>query len=118
MQTINSRVLAVVLALIFLIVDLQVPLGVACGILYIVVILVAEFTRETRFILLMAGLSSVFIVLGYYGSPEGGAVWWMVIVNRLLSVGAVWTTTVLVIRINSMYRQELESLTQLLPICA
>ncbi|HTQ98969.1 MAG TPA: hypothetical protein VMH83_03225, partial [Candidatus Acidoferrum sp.] len=110
--------LAFGLALAVLLFDLRIPLGVACGILYTGVVLVAQFTRNSRFIYLTAVISSVLTVIGYWGSPEGGAVHWMVLTNRGLSIYVIWLTAWLTVKVNQQHLAEMQSLTRLLPICA
>ncbi|MES2605503.1 MAG: hypothetical protein V4603_11240 [Pseudomonadota bacterium] len=118
MQPKHIKILAIVLALLIFIMDLQIPLGVAVGVLYTGIVLLAEFTRENRFIRYMAFLGTALTIIAYFYKPEGIAVPWMVIANRVLSVYVIWVTALLGVRINSQHQEEVRSLSGLLPICA
>lgn len=91
---------------IFLI-DLQLPLGVAGGVPYVLVILLALPFPDRRFIfgfgILVSALTAFGYLLSAAGSPE-----WMVIVNRLLALFAIWATAFLGLR----QRRTLERLTE------
>lgn len=118
MQPKHIKILAIVLAVLIFLMDLQIPLGVAVGVLYTGIVLLAEFTRENRFIRYMALVGSVLTIVAYFFKPEGIAVPWMVVANRVLSVYVIWVTALLGVRLNSQHQEEVRSLSGLLPICA
>ena len=88
---------AAILAAIIFVADLFLPLGVAGGVPYVAVVLLAWWSPGLRHIFLLAALSSIFTVAGYLLSPEGG-VPWVVLVNRLLALFAIWVTAILLAR--------------------
>jgi hypothetical protein len=94
----QSRLIAitVVFAAAFLAVDLYLPLGVAAGMPYIAVVLLGWWFPRRRDIVVLAALSSALTLAGYALSPEGG-VPWMVLVNRAMALGAIWTVAALLI---------------------
>jgi PAS domain S-box-containing protein len=90
-----STLAAAILAGAILAVDLSLPLGVAGGVPYVAVVLLAGWTRDPRYILTFAAVTSLLTTIGYVFSPEGGVVW-MVLANRALALFAIWTTAFLV----------------------
>lgn len=78
-------------------IDLQIPLGVAGGVPYIVVVLVALWSSQPRFVIYLAIICSIMTLLGFYYSPSGGELW-QVIFNRFLALFAIWITTALVLK--------------------
>ena len=71
--------------------DLLLPLGVAGGVPYVVVVMLGSlFPKESHFYLL-AAISTVLVVIGFFLSPEGGVLW-VVIVNRFLAFFVIWIT--------------------------
>jgi PAS domain S-box-containing protein len=87
--------LAAGLALAILLVDLALPLGVAGGVPYVAVVLLGWWFPRKRHIFVLAAVSSVLTVAGYFFSPAGG-VPWVVLLNRSLALFAIWVTAVLV----------------------
>jgi two-component system sensor kinase FixL len=86
----------VLLALIIFITDLYLPLGIASGVPYVAVILWGLWLPSKRYILICALGCSLLTILGYYFSPPGGEPW-MVIINRIFALFAIWITVVLCI---------------------
>jgi two-component system sensor kinase FixL len=86
----------VFLALIIFITDLHLPLGIAGGVPYVAVILWGLWLPSKRYILVCAIGCSVLTILGYYFSPPGGELW-MVIINRIFALFAIWITVLLCI---------------------
>ena len=75
--------------------DVLIPLGVAGAVPYVAVVLVSLWApRPRQTILWAAGASALLTILGYYFSPQDG-IPWMVALNRLLTVAAVWVTAIL-----------------------
>lgn len=81
----------------FLVFDLAVPLGISAGVPYIAVVLIALWSTSLRLAIYLAGICSVFIVLGYIYSPVGVGSW-QVLTNRTLALFAIWVTAILVMR--------------------
>ena len=85
---------AVILAAAIFLLDLLLPLGVAGGVPYAVLVIAGWWFEKTRNIFVLAAISSVLIVAGYYLSAEGGIAW-MVLTNRSLALLVVWATAIL-----------------------
>jgi signal transduction histidine kinase len=75
-------------------VDLQIPLGVAAGVPYVWVMLSAHWAPGRRVTIAIAILCSILTYLGFLWSPPEGEMW-MVVINRLLALFAIWLTTLL-----------------------
>ena len=65
--------------------DMAIPLGVADGILYVVLVLIALFAKNRKFIYVAAVTGTALTVAGYFLSPQGGEMW-QVIANRSLGI--------------------------------
>ena len=74
--------------------DSSLPLGVAGGVPYVAVVLLGWWCERTVHIFLLAAISSILTVAGYYISPEGG-IHWVVLTNRFLAFLAIWVTAFL-----------------------
>ncbi len=79
-------------------IDIVAPLGVALGVLQVATVLFTLPLKHRRVTLLVAAQTSLCIVLGYWSSPAGGESLWMSQINRVLSLGVVWSTTWVVLR--------------------
>ena len=90
-------------------IDLVTPLGVALGVLNVATVLFTLLLKHPPFTLLVALQTSLCIVLGYWASPAGGESLWMSQINRMLSLGVVWSTTWVVLRAirNSLLLEDL-----------
>ena len=77
-------------------VDLMTPLGVALGVLYLLSLLATLPLQHPRASLFIAIISTGLIIFGYLMSPGGGDIW-AVMVNRTISVAAVWITYIIVL---------------------
>ncbi len=99
------------LAVVLFIGDLLLPLGVAWGVPYIAVVAMAWWLPRRRHIFVLAFVSSVLILAGYWLSSPGG-VYWVVVINRILALFAVWVTAALlyVIRREEWARQRFQKL--------
>lgn len=95
------------LMIIILLIDLVFPLGVAIDVLYIVVVLLSLQAPQKRFTLIVAVISSILTIVGFFFSPLGGALW-KAIFNRAIGLVAIWVTTLL-----SLHRKMLEEKTLL-----
>jgi hypothetical protein len=85
-------------ALFILFIDLRVPLGVATGVLYIIVILISLKSSNNRFTIATAFVCTLLVWIGYLGSPQNVISMEVVYINRVLSVLAIWVTTILTLR--------------------
>jgi hypothetical protein len=90
-----------------LLVDLAFPLGVAIDVLYIVVVLLSLQAPHKRFTIIVAVISSILTIVGFFFSPPGGALW-KSLFNRAIGLFAIWVTTLL-----SLHRKMLEERTLL-----
>ncbi len=79
-------------------IDIVAPLGVALGVLQVATVLFTLPLQHRRFTLLIAAQTSLCIVLGYWAMPSGGESLWMSQINRILSLGVVWSMTWVVVR--------------------
>lgn len=104
-------------ALVIFFIDLLLPRGIAIGILYVVPILISLQPRQTKLTLAAGGICTGLVTLGYVLSPEQGAVPWMALANRGLSIAAIWVTVFLSHR-HAEATEQIEALQSLLPICS
>ena len=74
--------------------DMAIPLGVADGILYVVLVLIALFAKNRKFIYVATVTGTALTVAGYFLSPQGGEMW-QVIANRSLGIFTLWMTAAL-----------------------
>ena len=58
-----------VVSLIILLIDFVTPLGIANGILYVIVVVISFRSPDKRFTIIIACISSLLVVIGYWGSP-------------------------------------------------
>jgi|GEM_PF-6011580 len=82
-------VLGMVVLLAIFLVDAFVELGVAGGVLYILPVLIAWYGRQSSHVLFAGIIGSLLTIFGYVLSPEGSEEW-KVLVNRGLSLLAIW----------------------------
>jgi PAS domain S-box-containing protein len=71
--------------------DLSLELGIAGGVLYVVLVLVALWARQKRYVWGVAVLGTILTGLGYWLSPPGGE-FWKVAINRIISLLLIWGT--------------------------
>lgn len=99
-QQVNTRLLLVLCALLaagVFALDLVSPLGVASGIAYVALgpVLLGLWLPWRRAIFFLAVLSTTLILASYALSPAPVSADWVVVANRVLSIGAVWMTAAL-----------------------
>lgn len=94
-KTVFLSVLAVGIAIAVTVFDLSMPLGVAGGVPYVAMVMLGLWYPRREGVLYLAILGSVLTLLGYYFSPPGG-VPWVVFVNRMLALFAIWVTALLI----------------------
>jgi PAS domain S-box-containing protein len=75
--------------------DLALPLGVIDGIAYVPVVLVSLGSSLRWYTYTVAFACSGLAILGFFASPPGNPVLWMVVLNRLFALFAIWTTAIL-----------------------
>jgi signal transduction histidine kinase len=76
------------------ILDVQsLPLGVAAGVAYVGVVFIALWFPERKHTFIVAGGVSLLTILGFILSEPAG-IPWMVVVNRLLALYAIWLTAI------------------------
>jgi hypothetical protein len=116
-------IICLLLASVIFIIDTIIPLGVAAGVLYIIIVLISLWSKNSKITFYMAAIGSILTILGFYSSSSGGELW-KVLTNRSLSLFAIWAVTVLSLQRKKLYDQkekalsEVKILTGLLPICA
>lgn len=102
-----------ILSSIILFVDFITPLGVASGVPYIAVVLLSLKSPEKRFTIWVVFICSLFVVIGFFASPDGGEMW-KVLANRGVALFAIWITALLVLRQrdqeNALHQERLRNL--------
>jgi len=83
-----------VIALMILWFDLSDSYGIVEGVAYIALILMGLVSGRIRFVYIMAVLGTVLSATGYLITVESSP-WWAVIINRGLTVLAIWITAIL-----------------------
>ncbi|MBT3556195.1 MAG: PAS domain-containing protein [Rhodospirillales bacterium] len=78
--------------------DLVLPLGVAGGVPYVAVVLLGWWFPKPVHIIILAAISTVLILAGYVYSPEGVSTW-IVVINRVLAMFAVWVPALLLVMV-------------------
>jgi len=89
--------LCLVLALAILALDYLTPLGIADGMLYVTVLLLAPAARKPVLTGSLAAGCTLLVGVGYWISPTVGVTAFIPVTNRILSVGMVWSTALLVL---------------------
>lgn len=84
------------LCFIILIFDMMQPKGVAAGVAYVPLVFLSLLFYRERIAFVFAGISTFLIILGYIGSAGMVAEEHHVLINRLLSIIAVWVVAVVV----------------------
>lgn len=78
--------------------DLASPLGVAAGVPYILPVAASSSLKKRSAsphpAFVVASVSTVLLGLGLVLAPDGGIPWWVVVVNRSLSLLAIWVLAV------------------------
>jgi two-component system, sensor histidine kinase and response regulator len=72
--------------------DIYLPLGVAGGVPYVLVIMTGWWYPGGRALIYqLAALCTVLTFIGFIYSPQEGVVYWVVLVNRLFALIAIWS---------------------------
>lgn len=74
--------------------DIFSPLGIAAGVPYVALVLIGLIAQRPKFILALAVLGSLLTIIGYYLSPTAIAHNDVVLINRALSLFAIWATAI------------------------
>ncbi len=89
-----TALMCAVLAAGIFILDIQtLPLGVAAGVAYVGVVFIALWLPKRQHTFIVAGGVSLLTILGFILSEPAG-IPWMVVVNRLLALYAIWLTAI------------------------
>ncbi len=94
-KTALLSVMALGIAVAVMVFDLLMPLGVAGGVPYVAMVMLGLWFPKREGVLYLAILGSILTLLGYYFSPPGG-IPWVVFVNRMLAIFAIWVTALLI----------------------
>ena len=94
--------------------DLVTPLGLAAGIAYIPIIFVCLwFFTQPYMPLVFAGITTALTVLGYFAAPHSDFPGWIVVSNRILTIGALWLVATLVYQRRRIEMRMLASMSDL-----
>jgi signal transduction histidine kinase len=92
----NLRILlvcAVLAAGIFVIDVASLPLGVAAGVFYVGVVIIALWLPDWQHTFIVAGAVSILTMAGFLMQEPAGVLW-MVMMNRLLALSAIWLVAI------------------------
>ena len=93
----KSLIVALTLGLFWI--DKFIPLGVAIGVLYACVLFLASTSSHDRMPVMVATISSIFIVLGAITGPNIEHIpVWMIATNRALTVFIIWVSLFFLLR--------------------
>lgn len=76
-------------------IDLMIPLGIAGAVPYVGVVLLGLWLPKRRHVIILAEITTLATILGYFLSPAGG-IEWMVLANRALAIFAIWVCALIV----------------------
>jgi len=110
----NTQVMLVCTTLaagIFIVDIASLPLGVAAGVAYVAVVLISLSLSRWRLSIVVAGGVSVLTIIGFLLSEPAG-IPWMVLMNRLLALLAIWLTVLIGGRLVFVKRKKLEEALQ------
>ncbi len=99
----------ILLVLVILSLDLYMPLGASMGILYVGLILYSWWYGQIKSTFILASISTLLIILGYFASSSGDVDLLTVYINRTLSIVMVWITAFLIERYKSAHLKLEES---------
>ena len=87
-----------VVSLIILLIDFVTPLGIANGTLYVIVVLISLRSPDKNLTIFIACISSLLVVIGYWGSLPSEIPMYQVYANRFLSLFVIWLTAILALK--------------------
>lgn len=99
----GPAIAALLAALLVFALDVSLELGVAVGVAYVGAVWLAQYTARRMLVLACAGVCTGLIGAGYALSPPTEDAW-KAILNRGLSIFAVWVTTAVVLRLMAIPR--------------
>ncbi|MCH9655931.1 MAG: PAS domain S-box protein [Planctomycetes bacterium] len=103
------------LSLLIFIGDLIVPLGVACGILYVLLVIFTLCSPRWELTLSAAIVASILTLMGLALSPSGSSLS-VVVTNRILSLLAIWVTTIICLKHKKSEQEKLRSVAKFVAI--
>jgi PAS domain S-box-containing protein len=86
----NILLFGTILTVLLFIIDIQTPLGVADGMMYVSLVLLTLWLEELTYTLIAGIIASALIIAGYYLSPTDIKMVSIPVMNRVLSVVAIW----------------------------
>lgn len=89
LPSIGPHLLLAAGATLIFVVDYHVPLGIAMAVPYITIVLLASTTNEPFSAIMWAIVCTLLTLVGYYVS-ESGSEAWFVILNRVITIYAIW----------------------------
>ncbi len=75
--------------------DLATPRGVAMGIAYVPLIFCSLWFTRPNTAFVFAALATLLTIIAYFAKEPGNVAVWMVVANRVLTIGVVWFTATL-----------------------
>ena len=79
-----------------LIADLATPRGVAMGIAYVPLIFCSLWFTRPNTAFVFAALATLLTIIAYFAKEPNGVAIWIVVLNRALTIGVIWSTATLV----------------------
>ncbi len=76
--------------------DIATPLPLAAGVAYIPILFCSLWFRQPYMAFVLAAITSVLTLIGYYLSPPDDSVIWIAAANRTLTIGGLWFVALLV----------------------
>lgn len=84
------------LCFVVLVVDLSTPIGISMGIAYIPLIFCSLWFTQPYMAFVFALITSALTALGNFASPPSDIELWIIVVNRALTIAALWFVAALV----------------------
>ena len=93
-STQRIALICIALAAVIFVIDIaSLPLGVAAGVFYVGVVVISLWLPKWQHTFIVAGGVSFLTAYGFLMSEQAGVLW-MVVVNRLLSLAAIWLVAI------------------------
>ncbi|WP_298866317.1 PAS domain S-box protein, partial [uncultured Gimesia sp.] len=103
------------LSILIFIGDLIVPLGVAYGLIYLLLVISTLCSPRWELTLSAAIVASILTLVGLALSPSGLSLW-VVVTNRILSLLAIWVTTIICLKHKKSEQEKLRSVAKFVAI--
>ncbi|MBF0339946.1 MAG: PAS domain S-box protein [Magnetococcales bacterium] len=95
-RTLAMPLLTLLLTGICFVIDLILPLGSADGVLFIIVVMTGWWMPgNVRTVFTLALFASALVIAGYFFSPPGEPPMWVVVLNRIYALLAIWSVAVI-----------------------